>query len=310
MFTAFLCMETITDFLNFIRTEKRLSHHTVTAYQNDLHQFERFLRTDFHTVAPQTAEFLHLRAWVVSLVESGLNKTSINRKTATLRSFYGFMLRRGHRTTDPTKGLQALKAAKKLPTFLDEAPMDRLFDVAEFAADFAGQRDRLVLELLYGTGIRLSELIGLQLSDVDLYARTIVVLGKRSKQRIVPLTDALIEQLKTYLAGRGQEFGTPLPTDYLVLTDTGQPAYPVLIQRITKKYLTLVTTLEKRSPHVLRHTFATHLLNNGADLNAIKDLLGHSSLAATQIYTHTSLAQLQKTYAQAHPKGKTDKEQG
>ncbi len=304
MFAAFLRMERTTDFLNFIRTEKRLSPHTVTAYQNDLNQFERFLSSDFHAITAQTAEFLHLRAWVVSLVESGLNKSSVNRKIATLRSFYGFLLRRGHRTTDPTKGLQALKAGKKLPTFLNEAPMERLFDMAEFTADFVGQRNRLVLELLYGTGIRLSELIGLTIRDIDFYARTIIVLGKRNKQRIVPLTDALVDLLKTYLAGREQEFGTATATDFLILTDTGQPAYPVLIQRITKKYLTLVTTLEKRSPHVLRHTFATHLLNNGADLNAIKDLLGHSSLAATQIYTHTSLEQLKKTYQQAHPKGK------
>ena len=296
--------EITTSFLTFIRTEKRLSPHTVTAYQNDLHQFESFLATDFHEVTSRTAEFLHLRAWVVSMVETGLNKASINRKIATLRSFYGFLIRRNHRISDPTKGLQALKSAKKIPIFLDEVPMDRLFDVSGFSADFAGQRDRLVLELLYGTGIRLSELIGLKISDVNFYARTIIVLGKRNKQRIVPLTDALVDQLKTYLAGRGQEFGTPLPTDFLILTDTGQSAYPVLIQRITRKYLTLVTTLEKRSPHVLRHTFATHLLNNGADLNAIKDLLGHSSLAATQIYTHTSLEQLKKTYEQAHPKGK------
>jgi integrase/recombinase XerC len=295
--------EIVAQFLNFIQTEKRLSRHTVTAYQNDLAQFTAFLSTDFHAVTPQTAEFLHLRAWVVHLVEGGLNKASVNRKIATLRSFYGFLLRRNHRTTDPTKGLQSLKTGKTVPTFLDEAPMERLFDVAEFTLDFAGQRDRLVLELLYGTGIRLSELIGLKRSDVDFYARTIIVLGKRNKQRIVPLTDALVEQLKTYLSSREAAFGAVAPTDFLVVTDSGESAYPVLIQRITKKYLTLVTTLEKRSPHVLRHTFATHLLNNGADLNAIKDLLGHSSLAATQIYTHTSLEQLKKTYQQAHPKG-------
>ena len=301
--------EVTAQFLNFIRTEKRLSPHTVTAYQNDLRQFELFLTADFHAVTPQTADFLHLRAWVVHLVEAGLNKASVNRKIATLRSFYGFLLRRSHRPTDPAKGLQSLKTGKTIPTFLDEAPMERLFDVAQFTPDFAGQRDRLVLELLYGTGVRLSELIGLRRKDIDFYARTIIVLGKRNKQRVVPLTDALTEQLKTYLTSREEAFGMTAATDFLVVTDSGEPAYPVLIQRITKRYLTLVTTLEKRSPHILRHTFATHLLNNGADLNAIKDLLGHSSLAATQIYTHTSLEQLKKTYQQAHPKGSIKSEE-
>ena len=182
--------------------------------------------------------------------------------------------------------------------------MAMLLDDVEFSNTFEGVRDKLVLELLYGTGIRLSELTGLKTTDVNLYEKTIIVLGKRNKHRIIPLTQPLFELVQQYLRLKEAEFGNAADPVYLLVSDKGIAAYPVLIQRIVKRHLALVTTLEKKSPHVLRHSFATHLLNRGADLNAIKDLLGHTSLAATQIYTHTSLEQLKQTYDQAHPKAK------
>ncbi len=292
------------DFLQHIRYEKRLSHHTLTAYANDLEQFSTFLLAECNIGQLERADFRHIRSWVVSLVESDLDKSSVNRKIATLRCFYGYLLRKKVITLDPMAKIQALKASKKLPIYVEEKPMETLLDDIDFPDTFEGVRDKLVLELLYGTGIRLSELTGLKITDINLYDRTITVLGKRNKHRIVPLTQPLYELMQQYIQLKNQAFSSTADEVYLIVSDKGVQAYPVLIQRIVKRHLTLVTTLKKKSPHVLRHTFATHLLNRGADLNAIKDLLGHSSLAATQIYTHTSLEQLKKTYDQAHPKAK------
>lgn len=292
------------DFLQHIRYEKRLSHHTLTAYANDLAQFSAFLATECNITQPERADFRPIRSWVVSLVEAQLDKSSVNRKIATLRAYYGFLLRRKVIELDPTTKIQALKASKKLPTYVEEQPMEALLTDVEFPATFAGVRDKLVLELLYGTGIRLSELTGLKTVDVNLYDKTITVLGKRNKHRIIPLTQPLFALIQQYIQLKEDEFVGQADPNVLMVSDKGVAAYPVLIQRIVTRYLTLVTTLARKSPHVLRHSFATHLLNRGADLNAIKDLLGHSSLAATQIYTHTSLEQLKKTYDQAHPKAK------
>ena len=292
------------DFLQHIRYEKRLSHHTLTAYASDLEQFGVFLATECNIDQPERADFRHIRSWIVSLVEANLDKSSVNRKIATLRSFYGFLLRRNVISLDPMAKIQALKTSKKLPQYVEEKPMEMLLNDVEFPDTFDGIRDKLVLELLYGTGIRLSELTGLKTADVNLYDKTIMVLGKRNKHRIIPLTQPLFDLIQQYNQLKESEFKGQADQTILIVSDKGVPAYPVLIQRIVKRNLTLVTTLEKKSPHVLRHSFATHLLNRGADLNAIKDLLGHSSLAATQIYTHTSLEQLKKTYDQAHPKAK------
>ncbi|MVM36159.1 tyrosine-type recombinase/integrase [Spirosoma sp. HMF4905] len=292
------------DFLQHIRYEKRLSHHTLTAYANDLEQFTLFLATECNVDQPERADFRHIRSWIVSLVEADLDKSSVNRKIATLRSFYSFLVRRKVIELDPMTKIQALKASKRLPQYVEEKPMEMLLNDIEFPDTFEGIRDKLVLELLYGTGIRLSELTGLKTVDVNLYDKTIMVLGKRNKHRLIPLTQPLFELIQQYNQLKETEFSGQADQTILIVSDKGVPAYPVMIQRIVKKNLALVTTLEKKSPHVLRHSFATHLLNRGADLNAIKDLLGHSSLAATQIYTHTSLEQLKKTYDQAHPKAK------
>ena len=292
------------DFLQHIRYEKRLSHHTLTAYTKDLEQFCTFLLAECNIAQPELADFRHIRSWIVSLVESGIDKSSVNRKIATLRNFYGFLLRRKVIDFDPMSKIMALKASKKLPQYVEEKPMEMLLNDVEFAATFDGVRDKLVLELLYGTGIRLSELTGLKTVDVNLYEKTIMVLGKRNKHRIIPLTQPLFELVQEYILLKEKEFSGLADAVYLIVSDKGVASYPMLIQRIVKSNLALVTTLATKSPHVLRHSFATHLLNRGADLNAIKDLLGHSSLAATQIYTHTSLEQLKKTYDQAHPKAK------
>ncbi len=297
-------MNPASDFLQYIRYEKRLSQHTLTAYAGDLEQFCVFLNDECAISQPELADFRHLRSWIVSLVESELDKSSVNRKIATLRAFYGFLLRRKVIDFDPTVKIQALKASKKLPQYVEEKPMEMLLSDTEFPDTFEGLRDKLVLELLYGTGIRLSELIGLKTVDVNLYNKTITVLGKRNKHRIIPLTQPLFDLIQQYMTLKEQEFLGQADQTVLIVSDKGVAVYPMLIQRIVKRHLNLVTTLEKKSPHVLRHSFATHLLNRGADLNAIKDLLGHSSLAATQIYTHTSLEQLKKTYDQAHPKAK------
>ena len=288
----------IDKFLESLQFEKRSSAHTITSYKTDLEQFRKYLLFQYEISDPETASSPMLRSWIVSLMEEGLNPVSINRKIASLRSFYGFLRKKGIITTDPTKILSALKTRKKLPAYIEEKSMEVLFDTEMFPEDAEGFRDRVIMELLYGSGIRLSELVGLEVSDLDLTAKTIRVFGKRAKERMIPISSSLAMTLGKYLTERA-----PVEeTNILILTDNGKPAYPVFIQRTVKKYLTAVTTLSQRSPHVLRHTYATHLLNRGADLNAIKELLGHANLAATQIYTHNSIEKLKKTHQQAHPK--------
>ena len=288
-------------FLQHIKYEKRLSHHTVIAYETDLTQFSAFLLFQYEFKEPEKADFQMIRSWIVALVDEKIENRSINRKIATLRSFYNFLLRHKTITANPMLKIRALKTDKTLPKYVEEKPMENLLDDMQFSDDFSGLRDKLVIELLYGTGMRLAELIGLKITDLNLYNNTLVVLGKRNKQRIIPVNRSLVEAIKKYLTLR-TDIADDTTHSYLILTDSGTQVYPMFIQRLVKKYLSLVTSLEQRSPHVLRHTFATHLLNRGADLNAIKDLLGHTSLAATQVYTHNSIEKLKKVFKQAHPK--------
>ena len=288
-------------FIQHIKYEKRLSHHTVTAYESDIKQFSAYLLFQYELKEPEKADFQMIRSWIVALVDEKIENRSINRKIATLRTFYNFLLRHKSISADPMLKIKALKTDKNLPKYIEEKPMENLLDDIEFSDDFAGQRDKLVLELLYGTGMRLAELIGLKISDLNLYNNTLIVLGKRNKQRIIPVNQTLVEAIKKYLTLR-TDIVDDTSNNFLILTDNGTQVYPMFVQRLTKKYLSLVTSLDQRSPHVLRHTFATHLLNRGADLNAIKDLLGHSSLAATQVYTHNSIEKLKKIFQQAHPK--------
>jgi len=288
-------------FLQHIKYEKRLSPHTVTAYEGDLKQFSAFLLFQYEFKEPEKADFQMIRSWIVAMVDEKIENRSINRKIATLRTFYNFLLRHKTIATNPMLKIRALKTDKTLPKYVEEKPMENLLDDMQFSDDFSGFRDKLVIELLYGTGMRLAELIGLKITDLSLYNNTMMVLGKRNKQRVIPVNRSLVEAIKKYLTLRTDIIDDTTNT-YLIVTDSGTQAYPMFIQRLVKKYLSLVTSLDQRSPHVLRHTFATHLLNRGADLNAIKDLLGHTSLAATQVYTHNSIEKLKKVFKQAHPK--------
>ncbi|MES2794919.1 MAG: tyrosine-type recombinase/integrase [Bacteroidota bacterium] len=288
----------VTQFIQHISSEKRLSQHTIKAYTNDLLQFELFLKNESPESEILTSTFHEVRAWIVQLSDNQLNSKSINRKIATLKSYFKYLFKHKLIEVDPTLRVKSLKIKKSLPSFAKENEMNAVLDIQPYQSDFEGVRDKVVMELLYGTGIRLSEIINLAETDLDLYTKQIKVTGKRNKQRIIPLNHSLTELLTTYLKLKKDKFGG----NELIMTDLGKKAYPMFIQRITEKYLGSNTHLKKKSPHVLRHTFATHLLNEGADLNAIKDLLGHSSLAATQVYTHNSIKKLKDIHKLAHPK--------
>lgn len=293
----------IESFLKYLQYEKRVSPNTLLAYQTDLQQFENFIGKNFPESTIQDAEYNLVRSWIVELVESGLEPPSVNRKIACLRSFYKHLLREEVVTKDPTMKIRVLKTKKKLPSFIKETEVDKTLDQPEtpFENTFVGWRNRLILELFYATGIRLSELINLREASVDRRSRTIKVLGKRNKERVIPFPTNIVSILEEYIKIRNREVDMK-DHSYLFVTEKGERCYPVLIYRMVKKYLDENTTAEKKSPHVLRHTFATHLLNKGAEINAVKDLLGHSSLAATQVYTHNSMEKLKKVFEQAHPK--------
>lgn len=241
-----------------------------------------------------------IREWIVYLMENNISARSINRKISTLKSFFKFLHREGHITKNPLLKISSPKNQKKLPSFVEKNKMDLLLDKIEFANDFEGVRDSLIIEILYLTGIRLSELINIKLTDVDFGEKAIKVLGKRNKERLVPITNELINSINYYIKHRNQL--KHIENNYLLLTQKGEKVYPKLIYRIVNRYLELVTTIEKKSPHVLRHTFATHMLNNGADLNAIKEILGHANLSATEVYTHNTFEKLKSIYKQAHPR--------
>lgn len=287
-------------FLSYLSNEKRLSRHTLKAYSTDLLQIQSFLTKKENSLNLINATYNDLRAWIAVLSESGLENKSINRKMATLRSFYKWLKLKEKIIQDPSQHLKALKTPKLLPVYLEEKPLEDLFEYIKFGLDFSGFRDKLIFELLYGTGIRLSELISLQSKDVDKVGKKITVLGKRGKYRVIPISDIVLDLIDRYETSKKSSVGT-LKSPLLV-TDKGDEMYPVFVQRKVKYYLDLVTTVTKKSPHILRHSFATHLLNRGADLNAIKELLGHTSLAATQIYTHNSISELKEIHKKAHPK--------
>lgn len=289
----------IDSFVRYIAYEKRYSQHTITSYLTDLNQFSDFLESNYEEELPK-ASYPMIRDWIVSLVEANTPKT-INRKIATLRSFYKYLMRKGVIEKDPTTKIKAPKVKKSLPVFVEEKSLHQLLDNINFDDDFSGIRDKLVLEFLYGTGMRLSELINLNSVDINPSNGTVKVLGKGNKERIIPLNNSLINSILIYNDLKKNTFNE-LKSNSFIVTDKGEKTYPVYIYRLVKKYLSIITSLEKKSPHILRHSFATHLLNKGADLNAIKELLGHSNLAATQVYTHNSLEKLKNIFNQAHPK--------
>lgn len=285
------------DFMNYLLTEKRVSDHTITAYLNDLKQFLDF--TNISTISGlQEVNHQLVRSWIVELIESNIDRRSVNRKLSTLRSFYKWAQKQSLVENNPMLKVQGPKQEKRLPSFAKQSEISIEKTEAMFAQDFEGVRDHLIVEMFYQTGIRLSELIELKQKDVSL--RNIKVLGKRNKERIIPITDGLNSLIQKYLEFKKQ---MALDSIYFYVLQNGNKLYPKFVYRKINYYLGSVTSLDKKSPHVLRHTFATHMLNNGAGLETLKDLLGHANLSATQVYTHNSFAQLNNIYSQAHPRG-------
>jgi len=294
-------METITKYIKYIKLERRYSLHTVEAYNNDLLQFAKFI-SDLYKVDILEVDYSIIRAWIVYLNSNEISKRSINRKITSLRSFYKYQIVLGVIELNPAAKITLLKTDKPLPTFVEEESMDKMFSQVEFPDDYNGVLAKTMIDLLYSTGIRVSELVNLQIDRIDWVGQSIKVLGKRNKERIIPITTVLIAQLERYKMMRNTVVNSNSDSIYYFLTFKGKKVYNKLVYRNINYYLSLVTTISKKSPHVLRHTFATHLLNKGADLNAIKEILGHASLSATQIYTHNSIEKLKNIYKQAHPK--------
>lgn len=287
----------ITDFLDYIKFEKRYSQHTLISYQNDLEQFFGYL-TQFDSPAIPNITATFIRSWLAELKgEEQLTAKSINRKISTLKSFFKYQLKKGVIKTSPMTTITAPKISKRLPQFVKENDIETLFNHVEFTDDWKGRTSRLILLLFYSTGIRLSELVNLKETQVDHYNRQVKVLGKGNKERVIPVSAELIAELKKYIAESPQK-----ECLNVFINEKGKPLYPRYVYDAVKKHLAAVTTLDKKSPHILRHTFATHLMNNGADLNAVKELLGHSSLAATQVYTHNTIEKLKDVFKKAHPK--------
>ena len=290
----------IEQFIRYLQFEKRFSPHTVTAYKNDLDQFSQYIVSFQSELLDVTHQ--HVRTWIVSLMDDGIEARTINRKISSLRSFYKFLQREDLIGNSPMIYVRAPKIPKRLPIVITEQKMDILLDAQDvFSNDFHGIRDRLIIELLYGTGIRLSELVNLADNDINVYEQQIKVLGKRNKERIIPISKPLAKLVGDYqLQKLNQNFDNK--SSALIVTNQGNKVYAKFIYRTVNLVLSFISTHDKKSPHILRHSFATSLLNRGADLNAIKELLGHSSLAATQVYTHNSVEKLKSIYKQAHPK--------
>jgi integrase/recombinase XerC len=285
-------------FLKYLQYEKRYSPHTLLAYSTDLKQFSSFIKSEFEDL-PENANYGMIRSWVISLSETDTDARSINRKIASLRSYYKFLLKQGTITKDPVIRIKILKVKKKLPHFVTETDMTAVLDSEAVSDEFEELRNVVIIELLYGTGVRLSELIHLKDSSINFHDQSLKVLGKRNKERVIPFADPLVRLLQRYRGVRNREIGSDTP--YFLVTAKGKKMYPVMVNRIVKRKLA-AAGVEKKSPHVLRHSYATHLLNKGAEINAVKDLLGHSSLAATQVYTHNTMEKLKKIFDQAHPK--------
>lgn len=292
---------TLDSYLRYIEFEKRYSAHTIKSYHTDLQQFSTFLHDTYQIDSAKVVELVHIRSWIVELVNDQVSAKTINRKLSTLKSFFKFLQKRGEVESNPALLVKAPKIPDRLPKTVAAEKIETLLEDRFFGNDFEGSRDKLILELLFETGMRLSELIGIELHDIDWKENRIRIMGKRKKERLAHFSAELAKSLKSYLSAR-DELATGQSMNRLLLTAKGKPVYPNLVHRVLKKYLPLVSTSLDRHPHMLRHTFATALLNNGADLNAIKELLGHSSLAATQVYTHNSIEKIKLIYNDTHPK--------
>ncbi|TJY36373.1 tyrosine-type recombinase/integrase [Pontimicrobium aquaticum] len=290
-------------FKDYLLLEKNYSRHTVNAYVKDLNNFVEFNKEHFNESSIDKVSYSQIRSWIISLVDSGIQNRTVNRKVSSLNSYYKFLLKIESIALNPLSKHKALKVSKKVQIPFSKEEVSKVLDEFNFDDTFEGVRDKLIIELFYTTGIRRIELVQLKLKDIDQKNKTLKVLGKRNKERYLPLLEIVINTIETYLLKRSQ-LETIVDSNVLFLTKKGHKIYETLVYRIINNYFSNASSKVKKSPHILRHSFATHLLNQGADLNAVKELLGHSSLAATQVYTHNSIAELKKVYAKSHPRNK------
>ena len=281
-------------FITYLSSEKRFSEHTIISYSTDLTQFLNFINKEFE-ISTQASEisFQIVRSWIASLLEKGVSPRSVNRKISTLKTYFKFLIRENAITESPMLKVVAPKSKKRLPVFIEENQIENLLNQIKFDDGFVGERDKLIIELFYVTGIRLSELVNINISDVDFNNNLIKVLGKRHKERLIPLSISIVNELEFFIKKYDLN-------QYLFTNLGGTKVYNKLVYRVVKKYISKISSVSKKSPHILRHTFATHMLNNGADINAIKELLGHANLSATQVYTHNTIGKLTSIYKQAH----------
>ena len=291
----------VTDFINYLKYERRYSAHTIRSYSDDLQQFYTFLDKQFQLVDSPLRDITtaYIRSWLASLKEEKLTSRSINRKISSLKSFFKYQIKNGNLEASPMTTITSPKNNKRLPAFVDQNDVFTLLHTVEFPDSWSGKTERLIVEIFYNTGMRLSELINLKEQHID--ASSVKVIGKGNKERIIPISRILSDTIQGYIEKKREEF-PGADKVYLLINQKGKKLYPKYVYLVIKKYLNLVTTIQKKSPHILRHSFATHLSNNGADLNSIKELLGHSSLAATQVYTHNTIEKLKDAYKKAHPK--------
>jgi len=296
-------MDLLTPFLEYLKFEKRASVHTITSYETDLKQFFEFQKEQAGIQSIEKIELTHIRNWIFNLIEKGQNGSkTVNRKISSLKAIFKFYFKEGKIKENPTLQISSPKIPKRVPQYIEEGDMKNLFQSDLFENSFEGKRDQAILELFYATGIRVSELINITFSDIDLYDCTVKVLGKRNKERIIPFGKTAKGTLENYFSIFEHQFGVINKNCCIFVTSKNNKLGPKSVYNIVRRYLDMITTIDKRSPHIIRHTFATHLLNHGADINAIKEILGHTSLAATQIYTHNSIEKLKSIYQQAHPR--------
>lgn len=291
----------IRSFIDFLKFEKRYSQHTIRAYADDLEQFFRFLDSSFGAQELSQISSPLIRSWLASLKENKITSKSVNRKISSLKSFFKYLVRTGTLDKTPMSGVISPKSGKRLPVYVEEKDMKLLISHVEFSDDWQGKTDRLLILIFYHTGVRLAELVGLKNTQLDLNAAMMKVLGKGNKERMIPLSAVLVNEIREYIEGKNESGRNK--ADTLLVNVHGKKIYAKYAYLAVKKYLSLVTTISKKSPHVLRHSFATHLMNHGADLNSVKELLGHSSLAATQLYTHNSIEKLREVHKNTHPRG-------
>lgn len=291
----------IVDFLNYLQYQKRYSRHTVISYKNDLESFDEFITHTYGLIVLSEIRSAFIRTWLATLKEKGITSRTISRKISTLKSFFKYQIKKGVIAASPMSVISSPKSGKKLPQFVDKKDIETLFEHVEFPDTWQGTTEKLILQLFYNTGIRQAELLQLQNNHFDAGNSNIKVLGKGNKERIIPVSAVIGFAIGEYIKNKATQFSN-VDSNFLFLNSKGKKLYARYVYNVVKKYLSLVTTIDKKSPHILRHTFATHLTNNGADLNAVKELLGHSSLAATQIYTHNTIEKLKDAYTKAHPK--------